>query len=135
MQFKYDHQCFGCGEQNPAGLKLKFVQEGEIISTTFVPPEIYQGYPGILHGGITSTVFDDPMSQCVAALGKFGFTSRLEVRFRKKIPVLRPVRFEAWIVKQKGPIVDIESRAILEDGELAAEAKARFMLTKEETES
>jgi len=135
MQFNYDHKCFGCGEQNPGGLKLKFVQEGDIFSTIFVPPEIYQGYPGILHGGITSTVFDDTMSQCIAALGKFGFTSRLEVRFRKKIPVLRPIKFEAWIVKQKGMIVDIESRAILEDGELAAEAKGRFMLIKGGTDS
>jgi len=130
MQFNYDHKCFACGDQNPAGLKLKFMQEGEIISTIFRAPEIYQGYPGVLHGGIISTVFDDTMSQCIAALGKIGFTSRLEVRFRKKIPVLRPVKFEAWIVKKKGPIIDIEARAILEDGELAAEAKGRFMLTK-----
>lgn len=132
MQFNYDHKCFGCGEQNPGGLKMKFVQEDEVIRTTFLPPEIYQGYPGILHGGIISTLFDETMYQCIVALGKWGFTSRLEVRFRKKIPILKPVRFEAWIVKQKGRIVDVESRAILENGELAAEAKGRFMLAKEE---
>ncbi|HHY06778.1 MAG TPA: PaaI family thioesterase [Clostridia bacterium] len=131
MPFNYDHCCFACGKRNPDGLKLRFVQEDNIISTTFTPPEIYQGYPGILHGGITSTVFDEVMSQCLWAQGQAGFTARLEVRFRQNIPIQKPVKFEAWIVKQKGRLVDLESRALLENGKVAAEAKGRFMLIAE----
>lgn len=130
MQFNYDHHCFACGEQNPGGLKLKFVQEGNVVSTTFSPPEIYQGYPGILHGGIVSTVFDEVMSQCLWVLGQPAFTARLEVRFRRNIPLLKPVKFEAWIVKRKGPLVELEAKALLEDGQLAAEARGRFMLNE-----
>jgi acyl-coenzyme A thioesterase PaaI-like protein len=134
MPFKYDHNCFACGEQNPGGLKLKFTQEGNIISTVFTPPEIYQGYPGILHGGITSTIFDEVMSQCLWVLGEAGFTARLEVRFRQNIPVQKPVKFEAWIVKQKGRLVDLKARALLENDQIVAEAKGRFMLIREHQE-
>lgn len=130
-KFRYDHYCFACGEQNPAGLKLKFTQKGDKISTIFCPPKIYEGYPGVLHGGIISTVFDEVMSQCLWVLEEPAFTARLEIRFRRNIPVLRPVKFEAHIVKRKGPLVDLEAQALLEDGQLAAEAKGRFMLLKD----
>lgn len=130
-KFRYDHHCFACGEQNPAGLKLKFTQEGDKISTIFCPPKIYEGYPGVLHGGIISTVFDEVMSQCLWVLEEPAFTARLEIRFRRNIPVLRPVKFEAHIVKRKGPLVDLEAQALLDDGQLAAEAKGRFMLLKD----
>lgn len=131
MQFNYDHNCFACGERNPGGLKLKFTQEDDKIITLFCPPKTYEGYPGVLHGGIISTVFDEVMSQCLWVLGEPAFTARLEVRFRRNIPVLKPVRFEAQIVKRKGQLVDLEARALLEDGQVAAEAKGRFMLIKE----
>jgi hypothetical protein len=34
-------------------------------------------------------------------------------------------------MRRKGPLVDLEAQALLEDGQLAAEAKGRFMLLKD----
>ena len=119
--------CFACGENNPQGLKLKFEQKGDKTCTTFIPAEIYQGYPGMLHGGITSTILDDIMSKCVNTLGLAGVTARLEVRFRQSIPIGKPLYVEAWVTKKKGHLVETEARAYLEDGEPAAEATGRFM--------
>jgi len=124
----YQHHCFVCGELNPAGLKLKFTQEGEKVCTTFLPPEIYQGYPGILHGGITSTILDEVMSHVLHSQGLAGLTARLEIRFRQSIPIGQPVTFEARLIKRKGPLADLEGRALLAGGEIAAEATGRFML-------
>lgn len=126
---KYNHGCFVCGENNPFGLKLKFFLDGEKVYTEYIPTETYQGWPGILHGGITSTILDEVMSQCVQTLGYNGLTARLEVRYRNSIPVNSKVRFEAWITRRKGPLFEIEGRAVLEDGKTAAEAKSRFMIT------
>lgn len=128
MQLSYNHSCFGCGENNPQGLKLKFRQEGERIVTNFVPTEIYQGYPGIMHGGITSTILDEVMSRTLNVQGLMGVTARLEVRFRQGIPLHKSLQAEAWVNRRKGPLADIESRILLEDGEIAAEGKARFMI-------
>lgn len=128
MDFNYQHHCFVCGEQNPAGMKLKFTRWEDKVRTTFLPADIYQGYPGILHGGITSTILDEVMSQCLHAQGLAGLTARLEIRFRKSIPLNRPVIFEGRILKRKGPLADIEAKAFLENGQVAAEALGRFML-------
>lgn len=127
MSFTYDTYCFACGENNPQGLKLKFKLDGEKVSTVFVPAEVHQGYPGILHGGITSTVLDDIMSRCVNNLGLIGVTARLEVRFRRSIPIGTPLFVEAWITKKKGPLVETQACMMTEDGEVAAEGKASFM--------
>jgi len=129
--FSANSYCFACGENNPQGLKLKFRQEGDKICTTFVPAETYQGYPGVLHGGITSTILDDIMSRCVNTLGLTGMTARLEVRFRQSIPIKKPLYVEAWVTKRKGPLVETEARVYLEDGQVAAEATARFMTISE----
>ncbi len=135
MAFNYDHNCFCCGERNARGLQLKFVKEGDYVRTTFVPTEVYEGYPGIMHGGITSTILDEIMSQCLNYLGLLGFTARLEVRFRHHVPLNRPVCFEAQIVKRKSSLVETCARAILADGSIAAEATGRFMLISREKQA
>jgi hypothetical protein len=62
--------CFVCGIDNPIGLKLKFYtdDEGRCIARFPVPvwhrtgrPKAeHQGYPGQLHGGIISSLLDEP---------------------------------------------------------------------------
>ncbi len=44
--------CVGCGPQNPVGLRLTFVREGEGVASTFSPSPEYQGWPGRLHSGV-----------------------------------------------------------------------------------
>jgi acyl-coenzyme A thioesterase PaaI-like protein len=53
--------CFVCGIDNPIGLKLKFYTDGEErCIARFQPKPEYQGYPGQLHGGIISSLLDEP---------------------------------------------------------------------------
>ncbi|MDX9872637.1 MAG: PaaI family thioesterase [Clostridia bacterium] len=123
----YNHHCFGCGEQNPQGLKLKFQQDGDRIYALFTPGEAHQGYPGIIHGGITSTLLDEVMSNCMLVQGVAAMTVRLEVRFKKKIPLHQQLRAEGWITAQHKRLYDTAGRILLEDGTVAAKAAARFM--------
>ena len=46
--------CFGCGQENPHGLKIRSVWEGDDCVCTWVPEEKHQGWPGITCGGIIS---------------------------------------------------------------------------------
>ena len=56
--------CFACGLENPIGLKLKFYQTAEDeVTADYVAPEEYQGYPGILHGGVTATILDEAVGR------------------------------------------------------------------------
>ncbi|MFC1962064.1 PaaI family thioesterase, partial [Chloroflexota bacterium] len=57
-----DGLCFGCGQNNPIGLKLKFKKDGDGVRTEFTPGESYQGWPGMVHGGIIGCLLDEAMA-------------------------------------------------------------------------
>jgi acyl-coenzyme A thioesterase PaaI-like protein len=53
--------CFVCGIENPIGLHLAFYTDDERRCIAhFWPRAEHQGYPGHLHGGIISTLLDEP---------------------------------------------------------------------------
>ncbi|MFZ7101254.1 MAG: PaaI family thioesterase [Peptococcaceae bacterium] len=128
MEFYYDHMCFACGEKNPKGLQLKFTAEENKVKTSFVPQPEHEGYPGMLHGGLISTILDEVMARSVNTLGLIGVTARLEVRFREPVPIGEKIVFEARITNARKTIVDLEAEVYLPSGKMAAEALARFMV-------
>jgi len=127
---KYDSMCFVCGKQNPYGLKLEFQAKNGAYETTFIPREEHQGYPGVVHGGITAAILDETTARYVWEQGIVAFTASLNVRYRKGIPIGRPVTFRSRLVKQRGRMYEMEAEAILEDGTVAAEACAKIMKAK-----
>lgn len=129
MDWTYDSMCFACGEQNPIGLHLKFEKvDEETVRTTFVPGQVHQSWPGIMHGGLTALIADELMGRCVNVLGYAGVTARMELRYKHAVPLEETVTFEAKVVHMRLPIIDLEARAILADGSTALEASARFMV-------
>ncbi|MFT3767835.1 MAG: hypothetical protein QM820_20485 [Minicystis sp.] len=51
--------CFGCSPEHPIGLRLAFTRRDDEVVTTFVPGEQYQGPPGLMHGGLVTTLADE----------------------------------------------------------------------------
>jgi acyl-coenzyme A thioesterase PaaI-like protein len=118
--------CFVCGVQNPVGLHIKFYQlrPGEVMAN-FTPSEQYQGYPGILHGGIAATMLDETAGRSIMGLfpPRFMFTAKLEVKYRKNIPIGQPIKLVGRTGKDRGRIVECWSGIYNDSGELMAEAK------------
>ena len=54
--------CFACGKDNPVGLKLKIVKDGDEARGEFIVSEFYQGWRGYVHGGIIFTILDEAMA-------------------------------------------------------------------------
>ena len=77
-----------------AGLRLHFEidKEKKTLKTTFVGSPVYQGYDGILHGGIISTLLDEAMAKLSYELGYRTVTASLEVRFKHPAPILEPLQ-------------------------------------------
>jgi uncharacterized protein (TIGR00369 family) len=124
-----DHHCFGCGNQNPSGLRLRFrpLADGGVWAD-FTPTRSHEGYMGMTHGGIISTILDEAMSWAVTHEGDLGVTARMSVAFRRPVRLGQHLRVEARIVGRKARVVD--ARAELRDaatGEMLAEADGRFM--------
>jgi acyl-coenzyme A thioesterase PaaI-like protein len=74
--------CFGCSPNNATGLVLGMRQiEGGLVST-FRLPARFESYPGVIHGGIVSTVLDEVMGNVIAVLDKkLCFTITLRVKY------------------------------------------------------
>jgi uncharacterized protein (TIGR00369 family) len=129
------YNCFGCSPDNPIGLKLKFQQEGDDMIATWDPGEHYQGWTNILHGGIQATLIDEIGSWLVFVhLKTGGVTSRLEVKYRKPVPVNEgPIKLRATFDKIHSRIAVVDVFLYSPDGNLCAEGKASYYLFDKET--
>jgi acyl-coenzyme A thioesterase PaaI-like protein len=126
-------QCFGCGPDRPEGLHLH-VEAGEGVSVTaaFEVAPAHQGAPGLIHGGLLATAFDEVMGAVSWMLHVPAVTGRLETDFLKPVPVGRTVHFRAWCVGQAGRKLYHRAEARLDgpDGLLVAKAAALFVAVK-----
>ena len=117
--------CFGCGVNNPIGLKLKFVREGDTIRAEYTPDRRYQGWPGLLHGGLTGTLLDEAMSNIAYSTGHTCLTAAITIRIRQPIPVDVPLTVTARITRQRKKIIETAGTLALADGTVVAEAAAK----------
>ena len=87
MKLGVDDMCFACGQKNPIGLKLAFRFDGEDYVTDFeVRPE-YQGWAGIVHGGLLATALDETMARLLWEKDLNAITGRLTVRYHKPLNI------------------------------------------------
>jgi acyl-coenzyme A thioesterase PaaI-like protein len=119
--------CFICGLENPVGLKLRIYEvEPGMVETTFTAPQHFQGYPGVLHGGIIATIIDEVSGRSWMGTEdnpRFMFTAKLEVKYRKNVPIGKPLRIvgKAGVSKGRGAeawagIYDSETGDLLAEG-------------------
>jgi len=125
-----NEMCFACGRNNSQGLRLEFTEEGDVYKTVFTPSKYHQGYTGILHGGLISTLLDEVMGRWLFAKGILAPTAQLEVRFKKPVPVEQPLTVTGWLVSEKGRVIEMAAQAAFADGTVAAEAKGVFIKVK-----
>ena len=122
--------CFGCGEENPRGLKLRFKIDPDRsrIRTRWTPSKEFQGYADIVHGGIIGLILDELMVNLLWSLGRPSVTAELTVRFLRPARVGDPIDFEGWITSEKEAgkriVYKMESAAREPAGRVVAEAAA-----------
>lgn len=118
------NQCFGCGDSNPIGLKLKFRQDGNGVKADFIPSEQYQGWPGYLHGGIVGCLLDEVMSNAAASQGVRCVTARYEIRLKRLIPITEPLIITASVTRKTRKVIECVSAIRLKDSTIVAEGNA-----------
>lgn len=119
--------CYGCGEANPEGLRIQFRIEGRRVSGQFETRQVHQGYPGLAHGGIAAAAIDEAMGWAMYAAGAWAMTARLEIKYRRPLPLGRPLQVSAEAVRDRGRWLEVEGRLRVVGGPLVAEAKGLFM--------
>ena len=129
MKFETYGNCFVCGENNLGGLRLRFEidKEKQTLQTVFVASPVFQGWDGIVHGGIISTLLDEAMAKLSYELGYNTVTVSLEIRFKKPAPILEPLLVYGEISEVSKRLVKAKSRVAKEDGTILAEGKSTLM--------
>jgi len=119
--------CFVCGVENPAGLHLTFYDQpdGTVVSEITVSDR-YQGYPGVVHGGITASMLDEAAGRSAMQgdTTRLMVTAKLEVRYRKPIPIGQPLRLVGRLKERRGRLTVVHGEVLLPDGSVGAEAEA-----------
>jgi acyl-coenzyme A thioesterase PaaI-like protein len=129
MPYADDQYCFACGRNNPIGLKLQFTYDEDSAEAAFTPERVYQGYPGIMHGGLVATLLDEAMAHAAIHAHGLAVTGELSVRMRGNgAPIGRPLRLLGWVTFRRGRLVKTAAELRGEEGELLAEAEGKFML-------
>ncbi len=119
--------CFGCGEHNPIGLKLRPVYDGEKVVARFTPGEQHQGWHNVTHGGILYSILDEITAYAVLCTGvSFGVTAKSSIRFKHVSPIDAPLVATAWATKATPRLVETQGRLEMEDGTVVAEIEATF---------
>lgn len=127
-----DHGCFGCGERNPIGLHLKFRRVDGAVQAEFTPKPVHEGYAAMMHGGIVSTLLDEAMSWAVIDQGNLAVTAKIEVEFKRPVPVTEPLLVSGRVVRDRRRLVEAAGELRSTSGELLASASAVFMRVSEE---
>ena len=120
--------CFGCGQNNPIGLKLSFIWDGKTARAEFTPTNLHQGWSGIVHGGIIHSILDEAMSYAAVFEGLHCVTAKMESRFKRPALVNELLIITASITKNTRRLVETKASISLKDGTLIAESTATLLV-------
>ena len=129
-----EHNCFGCGSLNGIGLHLEFyvTGEGDAVWAEWMPTTSYEGYGGMIHGGIICTLLDEVTAWSLYAKNTWAVTARMQTNFRKPVKVGEPVRLVGRVTRERGRVLEIRGEVRLAaDDTLLAEADATFIRVPE----
>ena len=122
------HNCFACGQQNAAGLHLE-IHVGEGRSWTEIElSDRFEGWDGIIHGGILSAIVDEAMAWAVISTGELSVTARMETTYRRPVIVGQAIRAEGWITSRRRRRFDTGARIVeTGTGDVLVEATGTYL--------
>jgi len=125
VRLERDNFCFACGKLNPRGLKLDIEVDPEGARFEYtIPPEL-QGWQGMTHGGILSTMLDEVMVWAAAGREIETVTAEMTIRFRNPLPTNHKVKVEGRVTQTRRRVILAEARAFDEE-RVYAEATAKL---------
>lgn len=130
ISFVDNDYCFACGSRNPLGLHLSFVQRGDLYETRVTPAPHWQGWQGVMHGGLQATIMDDLMSNHLFKLRRvYVVTAELQTRFRRPVPLDRDLLFTSRVESQQGRLwlMSAACTAAGDPGTVLTTTTGRFM--------
>ena len=121
------HNCFACGTLNEHGLHLALHAGDDRCWTDVTLDPRFEGWEGIAHGGIITTILDEVMAWALVDHDLWGVTARMTVEFKRPVPIGRPIHGEGRVIEVRRRIVQAQGLLTDEDGQVLARAEATFV--------
>jgi acyl-coenzyme A thioesterase PaaI-like protein len=94
---------------------------------------LYEGPPGLVHGGVSALILDQMLGEAAAVGGGPGMTGRLTLHYRRPTP-LGDLASEAWLESTTGRKTIAKGLVMDADGNITVEAEGLFILPRWATE-
>lgn len=125
-----DH-CFGCGQRNEQGLRLRFRESGDgWLESEYTAPAYYAGAPGVIHGGIQATLLDEVLGMAVHVhLDDPSIdirTAEMSLRYRRTAPSETALKVRGRVSRIEEPNYFLEGEIVDAAGTVLTRAEARF---------
>jgi uncharacterized protein (TIGR00369 family) len=126
MQKNY---CFGCGTNNPQGMRLKFAYDEDLrrFVCHFRLSKRYTGPPGHAHGGIIATILDEAMGKVNKLRQVIALTSEITVNYLKPVPLNQSLRVESRELHVRGRRHISMAEILNSKGEVLARSRGLFI--------
>lgn len=131
MEVSDNQYCFVCGSDNPVGFKatIEVDSDKQSAQCTLAVAAEYQGWKGVVHGGIISALLDEVSAYAGMTVSDTVVTGELTTRFLKPVPVEQDLTVSAQVVKQLRRVVTVEARLVMQ-GEILASSEAKMVVMR-----
>jgi uncharacterized protein (TIGR00369 family) len=121
--------CFGCGPDNPQGLRLKFTfdETNHRVQCRFRLAKRYWGPPKHAHGGIVATILDEGMGKVNKLRQVIAVTSEMTVQYLRMVPLGKPLTVVGWEERVNGREHYNAAEIRNENGEVLARSTGKFI--------
>jgi acyl-coenzyme A thioesterase PaaI-like protein len=109
-------------------LRLNFKWDGKTARTEFTPAEVYQGWPGLLHGGIIICILDEAMAYAARFEGMNCVTAKIKAELKRLALIDESLIITSSVTKKTRKLVKTKANISLTDGTLIAEGTATQLI-------
>jgi acyl-coenzyme A thioesterase PaaI-like protein len=120
------HMSMVGGLSHPVAPQLAMQVDGDYGSGQVTVGKVFQGGPGLVHGGVLALLIDHAMGCVAATRERPAMTVRLELRYRRPTPLGIPLTVAVSLDRVEGRQLHL-SASITADGQVTVEADALFM--------
>jgi acyl-coenzyme A thioesterase PaaI-like protein len=120
------HMSLVGGLSHPIAPQLTMELDGDSGTGEVVIGPVFQGGPGLLHGGIIALLIDHAMGCVAARRDRPAMTVKLAMRYRRPTPLGVPLRVSVTLDRIEGRKLHL-SATITAQGEVTVEADAIFL--------
>lgn len=120
-------RCVVCGRDSTHPPRVEFmVTADQSVEAIVVDGEQYEGYAGLMHGGVIATLLDAAMTNCLFARGERAVTADLHIRYRHPVVSQEPSHVRAWLERDNSPLFVMQAE-LRQAGKLLVTASGKFM--------